>query len=38
MPRGQQTVGEGAAEIVRVALQKHRKSGRFLEAGGEVVW
>jgi len=36
--RGQQTVEEGAAEIVRVALQEHGPSGRFLEAGGELVW
>jgi NAD(P)-dependent dehydrogenase (short-subunit alcohol dehydrogenase family) len=36
--RGQQTVAEGAAEIVRVALQEHGPSGKFLETGGEVVW
>ena len=36
--RGQQTVEEGAAEIVRVALQEHGPSGKFLEAGGELVW
>jgi NAD(P)-dependent dehydrogenase (short-subunit alcohol dehydrogenase family) len=36
--RGQQTVEEGAAEIVRVALQAHGPSGQFLEAGGELVW
>jgi NAD(P)-dependent dehydrogenase (short-subunit alcohol dehydrogenase family) len=36
--RGQQTVRQGAAEIVRVALQEHGPSGRFLEAGGELVW
>src|ERR1700737_3796125 len=36
--RGQQTVEEGAAEIVRVALQHHGPSGKFLESGGELVW
>jgi len=36
--RGRQTVTEGAAEIVRVALQEHGPSGRFLESGGELVW
>jgi NAD(P)-dependent dehydrogenase (short-subunit alcohol dehydrogenase family) len=36
--RGQQTVEEGAAEIVRVALQEHGPSGKFLETGGELVW
>jgi len=36
--RGQQTVAEGAAEIVRVALQEHGPSGKFLETGGELVW
>jgi hypothetical protein len=36
--RGQQTAEEGAAEIVGVALQEHGPSGRFLEAGGELVW
>jgi NAD(P)-dependent dehydrogenase (short-subunit alcohol dehydrogenase family) len=36
--RGQQTVAEGAAEIVRVALQEHGPSGKFLEAAGELVW
>src|SRR5262249_3765306 len=36
--RGQQTAGEGAAEIVRIALQEHGPSGKFLEAGGELVW
>ena len=36
--RGQQTVEEGAAEIVRVALQEHGPSGKFLESGGELVW
>ena len=36
--RGQQTVEEGAAEIVRVALQEHGPSGKFLETGGELIW
>jgi NAD(P)-dependent dehydrogenase (short-subunit alcohol dehydrogenase family) len=36
--RGQQTVEEGAAEVVRVALQEHGPSGKFLETGGELVW
>jgi NAD(P)-dependent dehydrogenase (short-subunit alcohol dehydrogenase family) len=36
--RGEQTAVEGAAEIVRVALQAHGPSGRFLETGGELVW
>ena len=36
--RGQQTVEQGAAEIVRVALQEHGPSGKFLETGGELVW
>ena len=36
--RGQQTVEEGAAEVVRVALQERGPSGKFLEAGGELVW
>jgi NAD(P)-dependent dehydrogenase (short-subunit alcohol dehydrogenase family) len=36
--RGRQTVEEGAAEIVRVALQEHGPSGKFLETGGELVW
>ena len=36
--RGQQTVEDGAAEIVRVALQEHGPSGKFLETGGELVW
>ena len=36
--RGQQTVADGAAEIVRVALQEHGLSGKFLETGGELVW
>ena len=36
--RGQQTVEEGAAEVVRVALQEHGPTGKFLETGGELVW
>jgi len=36
--RGQQTVKEGAAEVVRVALEEHGPSGKFLETGGELVW
>jgi len=36
--RGQQTVAKGAAEIVRVGLQAHGPSGKFLETGGELVW
>jgi len=36
--RGRQTVEEGAAEIVRVALQEHGSTGKFLETGGELVW
>ena len=36
--RGQQTVEEGATEVVRVALQEHGPSGKFLENGGELVW
>jgi NAD(P)-dependent dehydrogenase (short-subunit alcohol dehydrogenase family) len=36
--RGRQTVAEGAAEVVRVALRKDGQSGRFLEADGELVW
>jgi NAD(P)-dependent dehydrogenase (short-subunit alcohol dehydrogenase family) len=36
--RGQQTVEEGAAEIVRVALQEHGPSGKFLERDGELIW
>jgi hypothetical protein len=31
-------VDEGAAEVVRVALQEHGPSGKFLEARGELVW
>jgi len=36
--RGQQTLEQGAVEIVRVALQEHGPSGKFLETGGELVW
>jgi len=36
--RGEQSVEEGAAEVVRVALQEHGPSGKFLETGGELVW
>jgi|SRR6516225_3235106 NAD(P)-dependent dehydrogenase (short-subunit alcohol dehydrogenase family) len=36
--RGHQTVAEGAGEIVRVALRENGPSGKFLEAGGELVW
>lgn len=36
--RGSQTVEEGAAEVVRVALLEPPISGRFLEAGGELPW
>lgn len=36
--RGQQSVEEGAAEIVRVALKEHGPSGKYLETGGELVW
>jgi NAD(P)-dependent dehydrogenase (short-subunit alcohol dehydrogenase family) len=36
--RGQQPVEEGATEVVRVALQEHGPSGKFLETGGELVW
>ncbi len=35
---GPQTVEEGAAEIVRVALTDPPVSGKFLEAGGEIAW
>ncbi len=35
---GPQTVEEGAAEIVRVALTDTPVSGKFLEAGGEIAW
>jgi NAD(P)-dependent dehydrogenase (short-subunit alcohol dehydrogenase family) len=36
--RGQQTVEEGAAEVVRVALRERGPSGKFVESGGELVW
>ena len=36
--RGQQTVEEGAAEVLRVALEDHGPSGKFLETGGELLW
>jgi NAD(P)-dependent dehydrogenase (short-subunit alcohol dehydrogenase family) len=36
--RGQQPVEQGAAEVVRVALQEDGPSGKFLETGGELVW
>jgi NAD(P)-dependent dehydrogenase (short-subunit alcohol dehydrogenase family) len=35
---GPQTVGEGAAEIVRVALLDAPVTGKFLETGGEIAW
>jgi NAD(P)-dependent dehydrogenase (short-subunit alcohol dehydrogenase family) len=35
---GPQTVEEGAAEIVRVALLDSPVSGKFLETGGELPW
>jgi NAD(P)-dependent dehydrogenase (short-subunit alcohol dehydrogenase family) len=35
---GPQTVEEGAAEIVRVALLEQPVSGKFLETGGEIPW
>jgi NAD(P)-dependent dehydrogenase (short-subunit alcohol dehydrogenase family) len=36
--RGPQTVEEGAAEIVRVALLEPPVTGKFLETGGEIPW
>ena len=36
--RGTQTVEEGAAEIVRVALLDPPVTGKFLETGGEIAW
>jgi hypothetical protein len=36
--RGQQTVEEGAVEIVRLALNGRGESGKFLETGGEPAW
>ena len=35
---GPQTVEEGAAEIVRVALLDSPMTGKFLETGGEIPW
>jgi NAD(P)-dependent dehydrogenase (short-subunit alcohol dehydrogenase family) len=35
---GPQTIEEGAAEIVRVALLDPPVSGKFLETGGEIPW
>ena len=35
---GPQTVEQGAAEIVRLALDAARPSGKFLESDGEVPW
>ncbi len=35
---GPQTVEEGAAEIVRVALREQPVSGQFLETSGEIPW
>jgi NAD(P)-dependent dehydrogenase (short-subunit alcohol dehydrogenase family) len=35
---GPQTVEEGAAEIVRVALLDSPVTGKFLETGGEIPW
>ena len=35
---GPQTVDEGAAEIVRVALLKEPITGKFLETAGELAW
>ena len=35
---GPQTVEEGAAEIVRVALLDAPLTGKFLETGGEIAW
>lgn len=36
--RGTQTVEEGSAEIVRVALLDQPVTGKYLEAGGEIPW
>lgn len=36
--RGSQTVEEGAAEIVRVALLNPPVTAKFLENGGEITW
>ena len=35
---GPQTVEEGAAEIVRLALLETPVTGKFLETGGEIAW
>ncbi len=35
---GTQTIEEGAAEIIRVALLDPPVTGKFLEAGGEIPW
>ena len=35
---GPQTVAEGAAEIVRVALLESPVTGKFLETDGEIPW
>ena len=35
---GPQTVSEGAAEIVRLALLDSAGTGKFLETGGEIPW
>ena len=35
---GPQTVEEGAAEIVRLALSEEWVTGRFLETGGAIAW
>ena len=35
---GTQTVGEGAAEIVRVALLDPPVTGKYLETAGEIAW
>ncbi len=35
---GPQTIEEGAAEIVRVALLDQPVTGKFLESGGEIPW
>ena len=36
--RGQLTVEEGAAEIVRLALLEHGPTGRFFETSGSIPW
>ena len=35
---GTQTIEEGAAEIVRVALLENPPTGKFLQTGGELAW